>query len=391
MRIAIIGTSNSLMASGYTHGVAQSTKVTKIENFSMGGSISLLASVTTKGVDFSQFDVCLLDFAVNEPFFLLRGISTDDLYAYERAIAGKLIAAGCLPVILILPRRRMGGRRDIVREHHLRLARDLNLPYFDVTRYLDAFTAAKGIERPLIFKDGGHLARWFAIALGHQIAEGLDKILREGVEFIDQPWAHNQYHAASVSRLVARKAQIIRQNSLFSLRFARLWAGDKIQLDASPGSAACGIWANFASSGAIMRLSGESSRLIDIRNPYQLHGRSLFEVFTALTLGLSEPIVERDGKIDIEIVPLNEIPESEQQAMYGIEPCRPSQPDLGVLELGGLILRGRKTKEVERMPAPRLHVDLASITQPTAIEAAVDIFLSHSVSFSKSRPSIPSE
>ncbi|MGZ8219207.1 hypothetical protein, partial [Methylomagnum sp.] len=175
MRIAIIGTSNSLMASGYTYGLAQSTKVTRVENFSMGGSISLLASVTTRGVDFSKFDVCLLDFAVNEALFV-GYISTDDMYAYERAIVGRLIAAGCLPVILIIPRKQMGGKRDLVREYHLRLAQELNLPYFDITSYLEKFTVTKGIERAVLFKDGGHLASTLAFS-------------RRGGELIQQDFA----------------------------------------------------------------------------------------------------------------------------------------------------------------------------------------------------------
>lgn len=373
------------MANGYTYALTQSSKVVSVENFSMGGSISLLASVTAKGVDFSKFDVCLLDFAVNEVLFMGRGISAEDLYAYERAVAGAVLAAGCLPVILVFPRQYMGQGRKIVLEHHLRLAQELNLPYFDAITYLEDFTATKGIDRATIFKDGGHLARWFAIALGHQLAEGLERLLRDPVEFIDYAGAYNLYRSVRVAGLMDKSTRVYRRNSLFQFVFGRLQSGDKLRVEIPDGCSVCGIWANFGSTAGIIRLNGRSEALIDLRNGYQCHGRS---PFTVLTLGLptAAQVQEADGAVTVEVVPLEEIPAAEARHIYKIEAWSSEPPDLGVAELGGLIVKDGRTKAINRVPARHFHVDLARIIQSTAIEAAVDIFLSHSIDFPRRAP-----
>ncbi|MGZ8219802.1 hypothetical protein, partial [Methylomagnum sp.] len=230
------------------------------------------------------------------------------------------------------------------------------------------------------------LARWFAIALGHQIAEGLEIILRHPVEFINQSWTYDHYGIVRIAPLLAEEARVHRKNSLFSFRFGRLKAGDTLQVDVPPGTSINGICANFGGSAGIMKLTGQSEMLIDTRNGYQRQDRPLFSLFIVLTLALQKPILEMDGRLNIEIVPLRDIPKHELGTIFHISPCHTPPPDLGTIELGSLILKGRKAKTIERMPAPRLYIDLANITKSIALEAAVDIFLSHGVSFPKPEP-----
>ncbi len=377
MRIAVVGTSNSLMKYGYTYAVARSPRVTSFRNMSIGKSTSLLFALTTDGVDFSEFDFCIFDFAVNEEVFVRHGVTRDEMRSFGLSLAARAWKAGCLPVMLILPRRSVLRERSNIRDHYLSLARDLNAPFFDVIEYAETLERTRGIARGDMFQDDGHLAEWFAIAVGQQLLDGLSRLmqLRDGAAA--EPWWHFDYRPVAIAPLLpGGEAAVRRENSLFRLDFARLRPALALSLELPRGSRVAGLYANLATTAGFLRLSGATTEIVDLRNAYQHQGR---DKFVLSTVALQRQVAEMGGEIQIEVVAEGDLSAEMRRAVLVGIPEREKPPDLGHVEIGGLIIRSAEPERVAHRPSPSLNLSIERMTSSAAVDTAIDIYASHTV------------
>lgn len=377
MRIAVVGTSNSMMRHGYTLPLRQSPRVKAFANHSLGVSVNLLSTLTTAGCDFSGFDVCLLDFNVNEEVYLRHGIPAETLQAALRDLVGRIWAAGCLPVLLLLPRRSVGLARSLTHAPTMALARELNLPVYDGFTLVERLAARPGLERKALFKDDGHLAFWVAIGLGHQLLAALLRLRRHLGERLAEPWQHVPHRLAPLAPVLPDR-RVARQNSRFQGEFTLLRQGDApLALTVPPGSQAVGLHSNLGQCAGILRLAGAGdSLLVDLRSDLQLTGHQPLMISV---LGLQRPVAAGpEGRITLQLVPEAALTPEEKAGMMRLMPGQtPDLPDSGFAELGGLVLRLDATEERPDRPAASLGADLLTLGGSMALDMAIDLRATH--------------
>lgn len=377
MRIAVVGTSNSMMKHGYADAIARSMRVADCRNMSVGKSVSLLFALTTEGLDFSQYDFCIFDFTVNEEIFVRHGITRAAMRDCVLSLAGRAWTSGCLPVLLMLPRRSVLARHSHIRDHYLAIAAELNLPFFDVICHVERLEAERGLARDDMFQDDGHLAEWLAIALGHQLLDALSGLARQSREAIPTPWFCFDYRPLTAASLAgADTATVRRENSVFRLDFAELRPGQAKRASLPAGSEIVGLYANLAATAGFLRLGGATTEIVDLRNAYQGGGRDRF-VLSAIAL--QRPVAAVAGGMSIEVIREQDIDQSARETVLAGIPEREKPKDLAYVELGGLICRSAGRETIATRPAPGLHIDIAAATSPAAVETAIDIFRSHAV------------
>lgn len=114
-------------AGGYAEVLGQAPEFSTVSVHSLrfGGSISF--AYWSDRVDFSQFDVCLLDFDDGDSASVAQGVlGAEDVGSALRFALVRLIEAGCMPVLL-LPEVQAESRDAV-----LRVARQCRIPVFDM-------------------------------------------------------------------------------------------------------------------------------------------------------------------------------------------------------------------------------------------------------------------
>jgi hypothetical protein len=300
-----------------------------------------------------------------------------------RAAAAQVIAQGSLPVVLVLPRRDSDERHRIATRHHQQVARELNLPYLDVialvARLLDRF----GIPRGLLFRDDSHLHRWFALALGHELAAALRRLLRRPTVFVDEPWTCPRFQAEPLPPLVPPDRQQRRRSSLLAMSFAELRCGEPLSVPVA--GPAHGFWHNGLGSAGILRCAGGTETLLDLR-AVETGGR---RGFLGQAIAFRAPVAPRDGAVTLEAVPVAGVADTSRRGLHLTTPGKARLPDLGFVEIGGLFVEAPEPWRLPRRPAPATHVDLATLLPMTALHAAIGIAMTHELQYRPAARPVP--
>jgi hypothetical protein len=117
----------------------------------------------------------VLEFAPNDGSLLINGATTSEMVSTTIADAvRRVLAAGCLPALLILPIQSLlvTGDIDIIRNIYLDIAKKYHLPFFDGYGYVQRIVA-RGTALEKLFQDDMHLTREVAVQLGTRFLEGL--------------------------------------------------------------------------------------------------------------------------------------------------------------------------------------------------------------------------
>ncbi|WP_431284218.1 hypothetical protein ACQW02_05250 [Humitalea sp. 24SJ18S-53] len=181
MRIAIVGTSNSVGKNGYVSGMQSGGLVTLIRNFSLGHSTSVVLPFTLGRFDPADFDFCIFDFVVNEQPLIernanLRSAIEDRL----RYILHQFASTNCIPVMLVMPSERGLEKGGLARSLYLDFSKANGIPFFDGYEYLSKMMQISSLPRSDFFRDPDHLTSWVATSLGMMMAEQLHSLIRSG-------------------------------------------------------------------------------------------------------------------------------------------------------------------------------------------------------------------
>lgn len=181
-RVLLCGTSNSVMVNGLAHGLATDPRVAAFVNRSFGASGSTALALHLREVDYSAFDLQILDYSVNEGQMLFGGASTMELYAGNLANAiDRAARAGCASVILNLTSRSgSAAPGELLGEMLRRRFAGFGVPVFDAAASLDAFTRRRRIDPARLYMDPMHLERRLARALGRVVLNRLEEARDDG-------------------------------------------------------------------------------------------------------------------------------------------------------------------------------------------------------------------
>lgn len=167
LSVCLFGTSNGVFENGYASSIRDFPRVGNFKNLSLGYSTSSLFCMRSNEVDVGSFDICVIDYAVNDAVTLATG--AQDAHAIEVALEDcvrAVLSAGSVPAILIFPVLNLylnGDRRisDIYRN----ISQKYALPYFDCYQYI-RFIEKNYSSIEKLFEDNMHLNRDVAKSFG---------------------------------------------------------------------------------------------------------------------------------------------------------------------------------------------------------------------------------
>lgn len=181
MKIAVIGTSNSLMKMGWVASLREMVPAgTVIDNYSIGGSASLYGSfVATRHNIGPSYDFAFLEFAINDQAILeiqqlTESYIAGSLAALLRHFAER--AAQCVPIVVIMPIRDAVShqRRDTTYNITRKLCEHYGVHYIDLYRPLRSILQNHTLDISSWFSDPMHMSISAQAALAKVARKTLD-------------------------------------------------------------------------------------------------------------------------------------------------------------------------------------------------------------------------
>ena len=260
LRIAICGTSNSILTNGYTAGIAAHPAVAHLQNLSLGASTSVVLPKITAENTLDAYDVIGLDFSVNEEFWVSQQTTS---LAYIRQILDGFIATlgvATAPAIIIMPT--ITGLGDILPVHafYRQYAIDAGYPLFDGFEYVASLAQTRP-EQEALFMDRDHLRRDVAYAFGTRIAEQLEQWQRTRPARSTQQieTAEHRYKRFAPAEITGGM-QVTRATSLAQAEFARINPESRIVFTTEQPTEIIGIGANLAESNAVVTIKSDQGQ-----------------------------------------------------------------------------------------------------------------------------------
>ncbi|WP_156878569.1 hypothetical protein [Roseomonas gilardii] len=259
MKIAIIGTSNSIGPRGYVPALSQHPAVSRVGNFSLGHSTSIALAYTAHRINFTEWDFCVLDFSVNEEASTKK---PEDLFRIESCLnylLDQMAESGCLPVVLIMPTERGRGKILQVHEFYLRYATSKGLPLFDGFSFLrDLEVTNSALDASEYFRDPDHLAPWASSLLGYHLADRLSRIDMKQHTISFPSLNSAQYSYLPMSEVAPEQTFVERHTSLTSARFLHLSKNQKVVLEGIRPGKVVGIGININQTNALLRFQSSA-------------------------------------------------------------------------------------------------------------------------------------
>lgn len=174
MRVLLSGTSNSIIAHGFSHGIERHSATSSFRNVSFGASSTIALGDHLRGIDFTQHDVCIFEYCVNEEVYIfLRQTTVDEAMSNIAAACDAASRAGCLPVIAVFANEnRMALNRPLEAALINRFGA-LGVPVFNIHPLLKNLVQSLGRPSGDFFQDPNHVSREIGASFGAGIMDAL--------------------------------------------------------------------------------------------------------------------------------------------------------------------------------------------------------------------------
>lgn len=374
MRVAVVGTSNSVRKDGYVPQLAGDPRVSRLSNYSLGASTSLISIPRMENVDFSRFDFCLIDFSVNEEVLRKNGgLDLDLCRDVVESLVVRCLAARCLPVFALLPRM-IATESAQMRTFYRDLARTMNVPVIDGYDLVDGLLACSDVTRPGMFIDKSHIRPWVAGVFAQTLADGLAGLFAKEDRFVDEPVTAPRFRAVDVSEQIEPSwlvERVNRSNGLVTLDFLRSEVPTKLRFDVQ-GADLVGMYVNLKATDVFVSFaSGADHVLIDLRNKF-FDDEEFEFIVSALPLRRRLPIV--DGSVEMRSF------DSEGVSAFGLahdikgELGRVTRPASGRIEIAKLLVAEREAMTSPFASAQSNRVDIVAAAHPDGFRRATEAF-----------------
>lgn len=217
MRVVLSGTSNSILAKGVSQGIATHPAVSAFDNVSRGASGVVAVGDHLSRIDFTAYDLCILDYHVNEAVLLYMGLATlEDAVSNLAAICDAASRAGCLPVITIFPlSNRFRHARPFEAAIQERLGK-IGVPIFNLYPLIDRMAAETGQPHAAFFMDPNHVARDVGRIFGAGVVDVMAEALHAPPRMVetDQLYRKLQFVGLDGLDVRGRTEQVTRSTRL---------------------------------------------------------------------------------------------------------------------------------------------------------------------------------
>lgn len=172
MKIAVIGTSNSILANGYFPLYQALEYPNTVDNLSLGGAnCQLIPFSLEKHKIIGNYDFLITDCAVNDADYLVPCLRSGDwLYNELYTIMSAVREANIRHLHLIFP---LDNPDKTAQQIHRQVCEELSVPYIDV---LSLLTALPRKEERGLYSDSHHVNFFYAKQLAYLIKKEREKI-----------------------------------------------------------------------------------------------------------------------------------------------------------------------------------------------------------------------
>ncbi len=140
MKIAIIGTSNSIIKSGYLETYKALEYPNQVDSFSLGGSVISYAAFALEYYNIlNNYDIIITEFSGNDSFRCPNFISTYCLYTYIYDIFAIIHQANKIHINLIFDRVRSSNNEDIINIYRT-ISKKFNVINIEVDKIIHSAT-----------------------------------------------------------------------------------------------------------------------------------------------------------------------------------------------------------------------------------------------------------
>jgi hypothetical protein len=360
-RLLVVGTSNSVATSGYVKALVDDPGFDGVQTACLGMCPSDLFAYRRPHFDPQDFDIALLDFACNDGA-LLGGRMTDEARIADAIgwAVSELSAAGCLPVLVILPLEGLRPRGGAIRALYRDLAKRHALPFLDGYDYLNRL-AGRDAPPFRLFRDNMHLEPAVAGALGR----GLAGTLRQAWAAA-QPgpmeWGHGtRLQFLDLTRAATGPVRVVtRHTTLIEAPVVLMEGEGTLGMRVEEGWEVISVVADFTLCRGILGISGaeETSIFLSLKDGGAREGKPTLGIWP-----LARGIGPRDGMVRLDLLRDGPI---ETNASRKSSPLGPEeQPSLA---LAGFVMRRRTELLKMRRFLPRA-MDLAALLPEEALAA----------------------
>lgn len=180
-RLAIVGTSTSIMKDGYAPFLKDLLPDTEIVNLSLGGAPSIYGCYVVEQEKIAdEFDYAIIDFCINDQQLERNAFLTIEniVSAFGALISRFSSGSRCKPLVLLLPQREafVDARLMKVRNLSKKICHQFGVKTIDVFDLLDHGHELFGLDRGTFFSDWTHMHKNHAEAFAKLIVETLPTI-----------------------------------------------------------------------------------------------------------------------------------------------------------------------------------------------------------------------
>ncbi len=351
----VLGTSNSVMPSGYTAHLAEYGLGLRC-NLSLGASHPTVVPYRWSDERIAGCTVMVFDLNVSEQFGVDHGVYPLELTEQVfRFILMRCAALRIVPVILLMPEgMSYAPGSDVAfacRDNWIRLCHAHDIPYFDGFRMLEHVAEVTGEQVRSFLRDPLHVDRrihaFLAGSLGVAVASALP-----GLRMVDAVLDVADFEYVPVAKASpGEDMRVVRSTSIVTETVSQIRFGQALSFALPAGSQVVGLVLNVRGSNAALRLSASNSVTKNLATPNFAPGKTAW----LMSWALLTPVLVGDGALRVECVLSDAAGPMEANDQGDSRPSVP--PGDAVIELGGLIVMMRpQARSVVSFPGADLDL-----------------------------------
>ena len=368
-RVAILGTSNGVMRDGYATELMRDSSFASCTNISIGFCSSDLFAFRASTVNFSEFDICILDFCCNDgSLFGVDFINEDHIRNNLRYAVAHITSFGCLPIFLFMPIESYLPNGGKIIDIYFQTVSQLGIPFFDGYKYIQNLSRRSGLSVISLFKDYMHLLPSVARLMAKDLSDSVRHFFRTGVSISMDTLACRKNKFDNMTAIADNiKTLATRKTSLIQLSLADFVGVSVFDIRIEREFELIGIAADFAHCNGTFSLCGENSIRI------QLSGDLFVGDKHSLAFGvwpIKTPIRPYEGTVRVNVV-------GNQAADYAFNSGYEKYlRNLPMLSLAGCIFRATEETVFPYIKFQNPVLDLHSFISDEEIERTTKSLLS---------------
>lgn len=346
-RVAVIGQSNSILRNGFVAHLMQRPEIEIGHMGRIGASPSVILPFYAAPEWLAGHDFCILDVGIMDHIFLGEGAIDPAAIAHYLSHALQMIhAAGCLPLLLIIPRKPalpcIAGGAGVPFLHQLYrgVAAQNDAILLDLLDGLDDLGRRSMALLDQLYSDPNHPAEALQSAIADRIVALIEEAASTPIERRRVTAAIPDFERLTLTGLCPEAPAVLQMTSLYRVRLTRIAPGDRLVLPTGRFDRLHALLVNRSRSGAKLAIEGDRTVVKIVGTKNERQQPLVIQLCSVVT-----PVRDRDGMLTLSI--------AGRDAAVTEDSCDPFEEDDGHVEIGELLIeRGWRTWDYTRPSLP---------------------------------------